>query len=175
MAGVRIAQLPRRGKAVTASIVISLFIIILIFSIVAPGASAQGFPPKKITTEWTHFDQNGKPVAAAQKPEEKGYFPSWTTAEKWWLAASTAAMVVDWGQTRHIASHPETFSERNTILGSHPSQGTVDAYFAAGLIGTALIAYALPRGWRTAFLIGTTALSVGCVVNNVGLGVGLEW
>jgi hypothetical protein len=103
------------------------------------------------------------------------FFPAWTTSEKALLAAATVAMVIDWRQSRVIAENPGQYHERNPFLGRHPSRGTVDIYFAAALLGNALIAHALPRNWRKAWLIGMTAMEVGVIANNLAVGIGVQW
>jgi hypothetical protein len=50
-------------------------------------------------------------------------------------AAYLALHVADWGQTRNIAKHPDTWHETNPILGKHPSTSDVDRYFALTGLG----------------------------------------
>lgn len=111
----------------------------------------------------------------AVAPRQALAFDEWTTGEKAWLAASAAAMVIDWRQTRVIAANPREYYEHNPILGSHPSVGQVDVYIAASAAAVVLIAHVLPHGWRTAWLIGTTAVEAGCIVNNARIGIGVQW
>jgi len=84
----------------------------------------------------------------------------WTTGDTVRQGALTALLVADWAQTRHMATHscPESnptcavpFGEgggAHAFIGSHPSVGQVNNYFAASVIGHAAISYMLPRGWR---------------------------
>lgn len=181
MAELCIPRLPRLGKVLIIPAVLA--VLSAIYPLVA---SSQGFPPqsspyfssKDIASAGIDYDREAlqrRYFGAGDKESSSEYFSDFTTAEKWWLAAAVTGLVVDWRQTRYIAGHPQEYSERNPILGEHPSQGTVDAYFAASAVGTAMIAYALPHKWRKAWLIGVTSISVICISNNVGIGVGFQW
>ena len=71
----------------------------------------------------------------------------WTSADTARQAIFTGLAVVDWAQTRRIARQP-VYYEMNPVLGSHPSVGQVDAYFAGAIVGHAAVSYLLPAGWR---------------------------
>lgn len=54
------------------------------------------------------------------------------TAALWLLM--NASTLVDWGQTRTIAHHPDQYHEAfNPVLGDHPSRRNVDAWFLGSL------------------------------------------
>jgi hypothetical protein len=91
----------------------------------------------------------------------------WTKADTVRQGVFFALTGVDWHQTRGIASEKWSgtvqnadggttyyngtvprYHEYNPILGEHPSQGSVDAYFAAAVVGHAAISYLLPPRWR---------------------------
>ena len=79
------------------------------------------------------------------------FFSSFANADEWTKhdtdrqAALTALLVADWGQTRWIAKNPSESLEKNPLLGSSPSLGRVNAYFATSIIGHAAISYMLPK------------------------------
>jgi hypothetical protein len=95
----------------------------------------------------------------------------WSTSERVLGTAALAALAIDWGQTRYIAKNPQSFHETNPILGRHPSVGRVDAYFAGAIIGTALLADALPSKWRGPFLAGVVVVELHYVNRNAALGI----
>lgn len=99
----------------------------------------------------------------------------WSTTDKALLAGSTAALVVDWGQTRYIAQHPEVMGESNRALGEHPSTGRVNAYFASMIAANALVASVLPEGWRSMWLGSVMAFQIVVISNNASAGVGIAW
>lgn len=75
----------------------------------------------------------------------------WTDEELRWGAALAVTRLVDWGQTRYIAKHPDRFREVNPLIGDHPSIGEVNRHF---IVSTALMfaaAHYLPQ-YRTRLL-----------------------
>ena len=84
---------------------------------------------------------------------------------------AVAALVVDWGQTRYIAKHPETHREMNIFLGEHPSVGRVNTYFGGVILGTVILANWLSPTNRKAFLGTITAVELIVTHHNRGLGV----
>lgn len=95
----------------------------------------------------------------------------WDRTDYLLLATAITAVTIDWAQTRYIARHPQKYSELNPILGKHPSTGKVDRYFAASLLGTVGIAFALPTNYRKYWLGGVTFVEVGFVLHNKGIGI----
>lgn len=99
----------------------------------------------------------------------------WNAAEKDLGISLATAYVLDWGQTRYIAKHPEKFREGNPVLGPHPSLSRVDNYFIAmGLVGY-WIADALPRRYRKLLLYSALTVENGCVRHNQLVGVKLAF
>lgn len=81
--------------------------------------------------------------------------------------------VIDWVQTRRGLD--DGYSEGNPIMGTDPSIGTVNTYFAATLIGHALISVLLPKETRPywqMYWIGASATIVG---HNMVVGVRLRF
>lgn len=87
------------------------------------------------------------------------------------LGGALATLAADWGQTRAIAQQPDRFHEINPILGRHPSIGRVNSYFALAMLGTAGLAFALPREYSRIFLGGVVLLEAAVIVNNHGIGI----
>jgi hypothetical protein len=97
---------------------------------------------------------------------------TWTKADSAREAAYLALHVADWGQTLDIADHPDKWHENNPALGSHPSRGEVNRYFAITGLLHPVISYALPDDWRPYWQYGTIGLEVICVGNNARMGIG---
>lgn len=98
----------------------------------------------------------------------------WSTLDKTLLVASTAANIVDWGQTRTIAYNPDVWHEKNPLLGRHPSVGEVNVYFITRLILTPLLAHYFPE-YRTRILSLWLATGVGYSVHNHTIGIRMTW
>jgi len=73
--------------------------------------------------------------------------------------------LVDRNQTLEIAKHPETRTEGCIFLDEHPSTSEVNQYMALLSISHALISYALPKPYRTAWQ-AVTIIDVGTAVNH---------
>jgi len=95
----------------------------------------------------------------------------WTPADTKREAIWLGIHAVDWGQTRYIAEHPDKFSERNFILGKHPSVGQVNTYFVL----TSALHYWLMRRMEpeTRKMLQWVTIGIGTsnVANNYHLGV----
>lgn len=99
---------------------------------------------------------------------------AWTDSEKAWGAAFLATRVVDWGQTRYIARHPDRFRELNPLLPEHPTLGDVNRHF---LVSTAVMlaaAHYLPQ-YRSTLLKVWFAVGVGMTGRNAALGVRFDF
>lgn len=100
---------------------------------------------------------------------------SWSKQDKIleWLSQGT--LFLDYAQTMSIAKHPERWHEVNPILGQHPSPLKVTAYFATAMALHIGLTEALPERMRPWFQGGTIVLELGCVANNLKLGIGFRW
>jgi hypothetical protein len=99
----------------------------------------------------------------------------WDRADLALGGVAVSALVVDWGQTRYIAKHPERYRETNPILGDHPSVGRVNAYFAGSILATALIADWFRPMNRKLFLGAVAAVEIAVTNRNRSLGVKLSF
>ena len=106
---------------------------------------------------------------------------AWDATDKNLALAATAATVIDWGQSRWIAQHEaairasDAFHEVNPILGRHPSMRAVNTYFAASLIGGALLSNYLSSQHRKWFLGSVVALELVVIGRNKLIGVGFNF
>jgi hypothetical protein len=114
----------------------------------------------------------------------------WTTADTVRQGAVVALQVADWRQTRTIATEMipaytvdqgggasttynarYRYCEQNPILGEHPTGGQVNTYFAASILGNALISYLLPPEWRAGWQYVSIGFQAVYVVNNFNAGI----
>lgn len=111
--------------------------------------------------------------------------PAWldTTA----LVAAEASLAVDMLQTLDIKRHPDrTFqyygttlvqpgmTETNPILGEHPSDAKVCAYFAGTMLLTGAAWYALPPRLRFLAPLAALILEVPQIGRNAGAGLSIR-
>jgi len=95
----------------------------------------------------------------------------WTGTDTLMLGASLGLKVVDWGQTRDIASRPQDYHENNRFLGEHPTSQQVDRYFALSIGATSAVAFILPQTYRRWFLGGVIVLDASAVMKNHQIGL----
>ena len=79
--------------------------------------------------------------------------------------------ILDWAQTRHISSRPETWYETNSILGKHPSAIKVDRYFLATGLAHIGVSAILPRDLRAVFQHVSIVIESGFVNHNFSIGL----
>jgi len=109
----------------------------------------------------------------------------WTTGDTVRQGALTTLLIVDWTQTRYIAKHPRdptrqdgTYqwrAEGNNLLGAYPSVGRVNSYFAASIVGHAVISYMLPRPWREGWQYIWIGIEIDATSRNQRMGIKLEF
>ena len=80
------------------------------------------------------------------------FMDSWSRADTALQGVFLGLLAVDYFQTRTMAKNDwmldgKQYSEINPIMGSHPSTGSVDAYFAISAVGHTIIAMALPPNY----------------------------
>jgi len=95
----------------------------------------------------------------------------WTDADTKREAVFIAMDAIDWAQTRNIARNQNKWREQNDILGSHPRNGKVDAYFATTILAHAAIALVLPTEYRKAFQYITIGVEIGWIQHNYSIGI----
>lgn len=99
----------------------------------------------------------------------------WSITDKALFATSSALLVIDWGQTRYIAKHPNRFYEKNVLLGKHPSVRAVNAYFIGALVGNYLLTDRLDRPYRTYFQAGLIGLELVVTASNKKIGIRIQF
>lgn len=99
----------------------------------------------------------------------------WTMEERTTFAVSSVLLVADWAQTRQIVLNADSFHETNPVLGTHPSMGRVNAYFATALALNYVIGNSLPTGWRKAWFIGVQSVEANVVQHNLSIGLDLSF
>lgn len=102
---------------------------------------------------------------------DEGSGKAWDKPDAFLLGTSVTLLVVDWSQTRYIASHPDQFHEKNRFLGVHPSISKVNRYFVANVVGTVGVAMVLPSRWRKFWLGGVSVIEISAVRNNRSIGI----
>ena len=103
-------------------------------------------------------------------------FDPWTWQDSAWEAAAWVVMAVDYGQTRDAVwqtSHQvrngrvyPAHSEGNPLLGAHPSQQAVNAYFLSAAVLHAGVSAMLPYGWRRVWQASTIGLELAVIHGN---------
>lgn len=101
----------------------------------------------------------------------------WREQDTYREVAFQALNVIDWGQTRYIAKHPETYYERESawMIGEHPTTIDVNRLMIATAILHPVISYLLPHGWRDAFQYVTIIGKINNVAGNNSIGIKVEF
>ena len=105
-----------------------------------------------------------------------GLFAGWTPVQKELWSAYTAVWLVDFGQTRHIAKHPDNHYEEGLfgLYGRHPTTREVDRYFISMYALNLYIANKLSSSGRTLFIGYWVAEHGQCVVSNYSVGIRVD-
>lgn len=99
---------------------------------------------------------------------------TWNTTDVALESAYQAALLVDWRQTSDIHRYPHAY-ERNPILGQHPSQSSINGYFAASALGHLAVSHLLSGKARTAWQGATIGVELYWVGRNKSLGLSVRW
>lgn len=91
------------------------------------------------------------------------------------LTATTAAVAIDWLQTRQIAKNPDRWYETNPLLGRHPSVGRVNSHFLSGLFLVYFSYYFLDSAEYRWLLGSILAVEVMMIGNNLRLGINVRY
>lgn len=102
----------------------------------------------------------------------------WDSTTKAAEAAYQAANIIDMGQTRYVAQHPESYREIDSawILGSHPEPGDVIIFGIVSAVGHAfitdkLVQYGAPKLVLRAWQALTLGDKVAAVAQNYSIGI----
>ena|SRR6266496_5740917 len=101
----------------------------------------------------------------------------WDTTDKVFGGAALVTTMIDWGQTRYIAKHPDRFWEvgSSRFIGEHPSVGKVNNYFAASTLFYGTAANLLPSVYRKVLLGGVVVMRVDVISKNYSLGIKINF
>jgi len=99
----------------------------------------------------------------------------WTDEQKILGGVALTVMVIDYGQTRQIALHPEKWTELNPLLPKKPSLADINRHFIIIPIVTYVALDHLPSEYRTVALYVITAMQVAVVANNYRIGVRISF
>ena len=101
----------------------------------------------------------------------------WSEEDTYREAAFQVLNVIDWGQTRYVAEHPDEFYEKESQqwIGRHPSTGRVDAYMAESAILHLAVSYLLPPNWREAFQYISIGSKLNGTMSNARIGVKMSF
>ena len=108
-------------------------------------------------------------------------FPITATAEDWSDTDSALEISwqiihsIDWLQTISAMKQPDIYHDNNPVMGKHPSLDKVDSYMAISAIGHLAISYLLPKEYRPYWHYLTIAISGTCVINNINVGVNINF
>lgn len=111
-------------------------------------------------------------TTAAQAEETANFVPTaedwrWTTFDTVTEVAVATSIALDWNQTIRIG---QACRESNPFLGPCPKRHTVNTYFTSFIVSHALVAYILPKPYRTFAQAFTLGMEVDAVFHNIRLG-----
>lgn len=96
----------------------------------------------------------------------------WTTEDTYREVTYLALHMADWSQSLDIADNPGKWHEHNPVLGSHPSRGKVNTWFAVTGLLHPVVSYVIPRPYREIWQYITIGVEIGCVGSNFNAGIG---
>lgn len=99
----------------------------------------------------------------------------WDKIDYTLLGIAGTGIILDWGQTRYIVKHPQSFHELNPTLGSSPSLGNINKFFLGRILLHGTAAYILPDPFRKIWLAGEISIRFNAVRNNRNIGVGFNF
>lgn len=101
----------------------------------------------------------------------------WTTGDTVRQVTYLTIQAMDWNQTRHIAKHPETYSEVtiDSIIGKHPSTKNVDAWMLSTMILHTGLVYILPSSTRKVFQYTSIVMKGDAVAKNYVIGLRVKF
>lgn len=98
---------------------------------------------------------------------------AWTNTEITKQVIASSLLVADWSQTIDLSQRHGYF-ETNLILGRHPNEKRIDAYFGAVIIGQIIAADILPRKYRNYLINSTIGIEAIAVSHNAYIGINFK-
>jgi hypothetical protein len=109
-------------------------------------------------------------------PSASWAWSNWTTEQQNWFLASNAAILGDWATTRNMTRrYAEGYYERNPLLGRHPTTQAVDLHFVTWMVANYFAADYFQGRNRTLYLKVVTGMESALVINNLSIGLRLEF
>jgi len=104
-------------------------------------------------------------------------FDKWSKQDVVLQEIDTVFQVIDWLQTREIATNEDYYEAKlaSKFIGSHPSTKAVDVYFLGTLLAKIGITHILPSKYRTYWQAGTIGLELYCVQHNYSIGIRIKF
>jgi hypothetical protein len=102
------------------------------------------------------------------------YTSEWTGTDLGLQSIDAGLMYIDWKQTSQFSKNPKYY-ELNPIIGKHPSQDKINAYFITSLLLKTLIANELPHPQRTWWQVFIISVSMICIYRNESIGIGIQF
>jgi hypothetical protein len=96
----------------------------------------------------------------------------WSSKDTLWEAGYLTSLTIDCLQARDM--NPK-YKERNPLLGTNPSRGTIDNACALSAVGHMGISYLLPESWRRPWQVSTILVEVIVVRHQYQIGLKLNW
>ncbi len=101
------------------------------------------------------------------------YFEPFSKQDIWLQSIYTGITVIDWMQTKKLRETGH--KEMNPILGSDPDQNTIDSLILTGIVIHGLIAYALPKKYRSYWQMFFIGVEFHTVIDNHKHGIKLSF
>jgi hypothetical protein len=103
-------------------------------------------------------------------------FEPWSTRDITLELAYVSVAIIDWAQTRDIASERRPgIYETNLILGRHPDKQTVNKYFLLTTLGHVALAGALNNPYRNWLQYAGIGVELYCIRKNIALGIRMDF
>jgi hypothetical protein len=101
----------------------------------------------------------------------------WSSSDTYRESTFQILNVIDWGQTRYTAQHPESFHEVESAwtIGKHPDEKRVDIYMAESAVLHFIVAYYLPESWRVPFQYLTIGGKLNATIGNASIGIKMSF
>jgi hypothetical protein len=105
-------------------------------------------------------------------PAVSSAFDPWSLEDVSRHVVFSQLKLIDCLQTLKIARDQDRYYERNPILGEHPEQWQVAAFFISSYLVETAAVHAMPSSWRPWAQYLLIGVSGACVANNLSIGLG---
>ena len=91
-----------------------------------------------------------------------------------WFLVSTSLLFVDWRQSVFIAKHPDRYTETNFFSARHPTETSINRWFAGAAVVNAAIGFSLPKKYKDTYFKGVSIVQVSFVATNYSIGIKMD-